>query len=699
MALIELSYCNVGLGTEIILFYDDVNHVIDSAQPINTCTSKFPTPRVLYQHVDGDIEYTVSPQNTPPWAYVSERVIACQVVISNIQVQNATDEASADGIVTISGGGSGNIQYSLDNVNWQVSNQFSGLTAGSYQAFVRNTMPSGTQCFASESFEILADTVRCDLRLGTIQTTVNTINVLTLEDALQPVEYAAFFSSGGTEVWQDSPTFFLGPTPQQGQYTVKVRYKNQTSCVDTRQVLLDGVQNCDVQIEGIETFTETGFLRNDGAINVIATSTNTPIEYSINDGDYQASPQFQDLAPGLYKITVKDAGDCLDERVVTVFAFRPPFVDVPEVNPFRFIADNNDLPTAYNRLFKNMRLPGVMACDWFQPVNRDMISTVHIRSNYSQNELKVFRQDGTLQGTLPVIKKTDNTDFKATLNGVYLASLGDTAQIYFNDGLPEFAEIGQGITVAGFTGVDDGTYQVIDLVGGVGPAEGFEVMLIALPETLPVDTVVQGEVSATYDLEIFDVYESVINWGAYDNGKYYLELAGSDVRYDDYKLTSEPIQLASNHRDVQLVRWKNLENAFEIAYDTGVEFSMLLPCFFGKPIPGGERTVSEDSRRNAIKLEEYVTDNPELMLDNVPPYFAIKLSKILAHDRVYINDIAYVKTEEMEIEYYEGDPFCNATIRLRRTQTNAFNSDDAAQDVDVPQDILGLNNDLLEVNP
>ncbi|MGD1960557.1 MAG: hypothetical protein ACFB2Y_16980 [Fulvivirga sp.] len=699
MALIRLEYCRAENDTNYVIRYDDIAHEIYDGLPFGSCVSKGrPTPRLLYRHIDGDTEYTVFTQSVFPYAYVSATFFGCDAVINSVLVANATDEDTADGTASIDGDGNGTQEYSIDGVNYQTSNLFVGLSSGEYTAYLRNTTAGGQQCVATSSFVILAETVRCELRLGNIRSTVNTITIVTIENAVQAVEYAAFLTSGGMEVWQDDPVFLLGTSPPAGEYTVKVRYKDQVSCVDTRQIIL-GSADCDLFIENVTVINETGVFAKDGYINIIATSNQGPIEYQLNDGAFQSASSFSGLAPGSYDVTVRDAGSCLDTRRITVFAYRPPFIHIPLVNPHRFVVDNNDLPTEYNRLFKDIKLPGVIPCEWYQPINRNMVLPIQFQSNYGLNELKVYDNDDTLVDTISTVKKTDNTDFNATLNDVYFASLGDTGQLYFNDGLPEFAQVNQTITLSGFSADVDGDYTIIDLLPGTGPAEGFEVMIIELETLVTAGTVLQGSLIAIYDLEIYDTYEVVINWGNYNNGFYYLELTGSDERYGDYRAPSEPIYLATSHPNVQVLRWKNIENKFQISYDTGIEFSMLLPCFFGRPTPGGERTVAEDSRRNAIKLEEYVTDNPELVLDNIPPYFAMQLSKILAHDQVYFNDVAYVKTEELEIEYFPGDPLCNAETRLRRTETDAYNSDDTAQDVDVPQTILGLNNYLLEVTP
>ncbi|MFY0594578.1 c-type cytochrome [Roseivirga sp.] len=48
----------------------------------------------------------------------------------------------------------------------------------------------------------------------------------------------------------------------------------------------------------------------DGTIQIVATDGVTPYEYKLDDGSFQADPNFASLAPGEYTVTVRDASGC-----------------------------------------------------------------------------------------------------------------------------------------------------------------------------------------------------------------------------------------------------------------------------------------------------------------------------------------------------------------------------------------------------
>jgi gliding motility-associated-like protein len=61
-----------------------------------------------------------------------------------------------------------------------------------------------------------------------------------------------------------------------------------------------------------------------GSITVNATNGNAPYEYSINGGPYQTSNVFNNLAPGTYFITIKDATNCVKPNLQVGVAPGPP---------------------------------------------------------------------------------------------------------------------------------------------------------------------------------------------------------------------------------------------------------------------------------------------------------------------------------------------------------------------------------------
>ncbi|PKO97581.1 MAG: hypothetical protein CVU14_10555, partial [Bacteroidetes bacterium HGW-Bacteroidetes-9] len=95
--------------------------------------------------------------------------LACVVTLENITITepailaatvnftNETFTGANDGTITVSApsGGSGNYEFSIDGTTWQASGNFTNLTPGSYEVFIRDA--NAVDCFISlTTVEILA---------------------------------------------------------------------------------------------------------------------------------------------------------------------------------------------------------------------------------------------------------------------------------------------------------------------------------------------------------------------------------------------------------------------------------------------------------------------------------------------------------------------------------------------------------------
>ncbi|MBL6448579.1 hypothetical protein JMN32_19870 [Fulvivirga sp. 29W222] len=696
MALINLSYCNLALGGKRYdIVYNNVTHVIESGVFDDSSGCNTPTPEVIYQHKEGLVTYQVKPKNSAPYAQVVQVADqVCGITIFSIDTVNASTTETADGTATINAlsGIGGTKEYSIDGLNWVASNVFTGLLAGTYRGYARHYFPGQKACVDFQDFAVGSDVVVCNLTLGNILVTADTgasngsITIDTVNNVVKPVEYR--LDAGA---WQDDPVF---TNLAAGSYDVQVRYKDQTSCIDTRTVTVFAV-DCDLTIDAIVVTHEQTKFGDNGSIRIIASGSNAGIEYSINDGvSYQSEDTFTDLSPGEYLIRVRDEVGCIATALVEVKRFRLAYIDIPIAQTHRFVLDNTDRPNFDNRLFKDTRIPGVDPCEYYTLIEHADVTQVQFRSNYENNTLYIYDIDGVLTDTLTPVKKTSFTQYTDSSEAYAAPSETPTqTQIYFADGLQEYAEPGQLITLTDFAGLN-GDYEIMAIQPGTLLADGFEVIIITATTAVPLS----GTVSAIYDVEPYEVYESIINWAVYDSGKYYIVLEGTDDQFLDYRAPSEPIDIKDTHPDCVLIDYRNNENAYKLYYSTGLTNLIRVVAEFKWPTLGGERTVTEDSRNRAIKLAEDKTRNPSLFVPDIPPYLYEQIGLAFGHDHININDVRYQTTEDIEVEYFKNDPFCHVNAKLRQYDFVADNSDDQG-DVDTPLNILELNNDLFEVNP
>lgn len=142
-------------------------------------------------------------------------------------------------------------------------------------------------------FEALAE-VECGANEGTVKITT----------AIQGIE----FRLGQGDF---SPTsVFEHLVPGNYEVTGKV-----ASCVVTRQVTIAPRPKPVINNVSVK---EAGCNENDGAITINATSTTSPLTYSISDKDYQDSATFTNLRPGIYEVRVKDTNGCVTSETSEV---------------------------------------------------------------------------------------------------------------------------------------------------------------------------------------------------------------------------------------------------------------------------------------------------------------------------------------------------------------------------------------------
>ena len=238
-----------------------------------------------------------------------------------------------DGSITITATG-GSLEYSIDGgTNWQVSNLFSNLGAGTYNVFVRNTDGSCTTPYNFNPVILTApnapsvtnvsftDPTDCSVTDGTISIT-------------------AISGSGSYEYSIDSGTTYqTGNTFNNltgGTYCIFVKNADGT-CIVTGQcvTLTDKVAPVISTVADTDP-TDCGVA--DGTITITASSAvGNALEFSIDGGTtWQVSNIFSALSGGTYEIRVRNAGgtcEVSNPNVVLIDKTQPAISAVASVNP------------------------------------------------------------------------------------------------------------------------------------------------------------------------------------------------------------------------------------------------------------------------------------------------------------------------------------------------------------------------------
>ncbi|MBL0130444.1 MAG: gliding motility-associated C-terminal domain-containing protein [Chitinophagaceae bacterium] len=224
-------------------------------------------------------------------------VSAGPVLTTTVAVTDVLCRGGSTGIITIAQPsiGTAPYEYSLDGIVWQFSNIFSGLAAGPYTAYYRES--NGCQGNQPVSIGEPAALTAAAAMIPVICNGQNNGTItITTGGGISPYDY----SIDGGASWQSSNIF----TVIAGNYTITIRDAN--NC--TTQQSITVTEPAALTANSINT-TASCDGGNDGTINVTANGGNPGYQYSIDAVNFQVSNIFN-VAPGIYTVTVKDNLGC-----------------------------------------------------------------------------------------------------------------------------------------------------------------------------------------------------------------------------------------------------------------------------------------------------------------------------------------------------------------------------------------------------
>lgn len=189
------------------------------------------------------------------------------------------------------------VQYSLDNVNWQASQDFTGLVAGNYSVYIVDAL--GCRNFT-------------DITIGQPAALQATASPQAVRCHGANDGQVLVSASGGTPAYQyslDNINFQPGNSfsVAAGSYTAYVRDGNGCVIAPIPNIV---VTQPAVLAAAAVTANASCDGGSDGQISLTATGGVAPYDFSINGGGYQGSGTFN-LGPGTYQGVVRDANGCL----------------------------------------------------------------------------------------------------------------------------------------------------------------------------------------------------------------------------------------------------------------------------------------------------------------------------------------------------------------------------------------------------
>lgn len=210
-----------------------------------------------------------------------------QLVITNINITDVTIcSGNSNGELEVIGsGGTGLLEFSLDDVTYHTSGTFTGLTAGDHIIWLRDA----NGCFITDTATItepapvLATVVKTDATYGNL----GSITISNVTGGTAPYEYSIHGPGG---LFSDTTLY---TDLLSGLYTVIVRDINGCTYVEPVTILDTPPLDVLVNVSPVSCFGA-----NDGSIEFVPQDAQGEVQYSIDGGsNFQTNPLFDNL-PG-----------------------------------------------------------------------------------------------------------------------------------------------------------------------------------------------------------------------------------------------------------------------------------------------------------------------------------------------------------------------------------------------------------------
>ncbi len=221
--------------------------------------------------------------------------------------------SNTNGVVTVSGsGGMPPYLYSIDEINYQPGNVFTGLTSGIYRYSVMDANGCTPNLGAFPNLTIPMS-VTCPINPAaggyTLSSTCNPFLCFLALNNVTGGTPPYLYSLDGIN-YQTSNSWSAG-VPE-GHYVIRI--KDATGLIALHTVIVKDFW-CNPWFN-ITTVVQPAQCGINGSITATASNGTAPYEYSINGGAYQANNNFTGLAPGQHIIRVRDVNGLISSVAI-----------------------------------------------------------------------------------------------------------------------------------------------------------------------------------------------------------------------------------------------------------------------------------------------------------------------------------------------------------------------------------------------
>jgi hypothetical protein len=169
------------------------------------------------------------------------------------------------------------------------------------------------------------------------------------------------------------------------------------------------------------------------------------------------------------------------------------------------------------------------------------------------------------------------------------------------------------------------------------------------------------------------------------NGDYYIRVNGTDSVQDAVEFQSEPIYVATEHKDTLLIKYYNVTNTEFVDYSTGIQHF----CRVRARIPDGDDETDQDTYDNQNKKQKTysaTTFNGELTTEIIPEYLVRQLVLAQSLFFFYVNDKQYTGID-VSPERFGNTTSKQVVITCSEVDTPGVNSDDSGGSTETPEEM------------
>lgn len=484
---------------------------------------------------------------------------------------------------------------------------------------------------------------------GNGQITINAIGATNIEYRVE--------SQGFDSGWVSSNIF---QNLNSGSYTVFVRDSDLAGCEATGSATIQLIQELNATISSQDS---TAFEANDGQAEVTVLSGSGNYSFSWNSG--QNTSLITGLSPAIYICTVTDNVTGLQVQLNAIInepdPIPPepdPFLEVPKMQSLHFaVEDNPDNCAVFqgfdNVLFCKQKHPFYEGLQYYQKFNQCDAFRVQFRSSYSNivAELRDYTTDAvvtTYDAPTKIVEglnQVDRFDIRLQDNG------SNQTRVYFvgSSTIPIVLEIGDIFEIVNSNGFD-GSYSIVNILTDTITEEQY---LVINADYTSANNSENADAVFLNDNLPFDIYEFVVDFSAELPGNYYVRITTQNLDESiTLVATSEPIALKTDHENTSVIRWTNVDNAYDIDYSTNITHLIRIDTVAFERIPASENTVN----RNTTGRYNLLTAKPQRKIRarfyDLPPYMHEKIAIAFLNDTIFFNNVRVISQEGLEEPTY-----------------------------------------------